>query len=41
MTAIPSTSRRLPTGGRIDRSSPIGFSFDGNDYSGFRGDTLA
>jgi sarcosine oxidase, subunit alpha len=32
---------RLPEGGRIDRSRPLGFSFDGRRYRGFRGDTLA
>jgi NADPH-dependent 2,4-dienoyl-CoA reductase/sulfur reductase-like enzyme len=32
---------RLPTGGRIDRSRPLRFSFDGKSYRGFQGDTLA
>jgi heterotetrameric sarcosine oxidase alpha subunit len=32
---------RLPTGGRIDRSRPLRFSFDGKTYRGFHGDTLA
>jgi heterotetrameric sarcosine oxidase alpha subunit len=32
---------RLPSGGRIDRSRPLRFSFDGNSYEGFAGDTLA
>ncbi|MFC0012559.1 sarcosine oxidase subunit alpha family protein [Devosia nitrariae] len=32
---------RLPSGGRIDREKPIGFSFDGRSYSGYAGDTLA
>jgi heterotetrameric sarcosine oxidase alpha subunit len=32
---------RLPTGGRIDRSKPISFSFDGRRYTGYEGDTLA
>jgi sarcosine oxidase subunit alpha len=32
---------RLPQGGRIDRSRPISFSFDGKRYGGFVGDTLA
>ncbi|WP_454629993.1 sarcosine oxidase subunit alpha [Bradyrhizobium cenepequi] len=32
---------RLPTGGRIDRSKPLLFQFDGKKYSGFAGDTLA
>jgi heterotetrameric sarcosine oxidase alpha subunit len=35
------SGRRLPIGGRIDRSRPIRFSFDGKSYSGFTGDTLA
>jgi sarcosine oxidase subunit alpha len=36
-----STSRRLAAGGLIDRSKPIGFSFDGRSYGGYAGDTLA
>jgi sarcosine oxidase, subunit alpha len=32
---------RLPQGGRIDRSKPVRFTFDGQIYSGFAGDTLA
>lgn len=32
---------RLPLGGRIDRASPIRFSFDGKSYEGLAGDTLA
>lgn len=32
---------RLPAGGRIDRSRPLQFSFDGRSYAGFEGDTLA
>ncbi len=32
---------RLPSGGRIDRSKPISFRFDGMTYWGFDGDTLA
>ncbi|WP_181699818.1 sarcosine oxidase subunit alpha [Chthonobacter albigriseus] len=32
---------RLPAGGRIDRSKPLSFSFDGKSYPGFAGDTLA
>jgi sarcosine oxidase, subunit alpha len=32
---------RLPDCGRIDRSRPVTFSFDGKDYQGFAGDTLA
>jgi sarcosine oxidase subunit alpha len=35
-------SRRLDTGGSwIDRSKPLTFRFDGVDYEGFEGDTLA
>ncbi len=32
---------RLPTGGLLDRSQQIPFSFDGETYLGFKGDTLA
>ncbi|MFI0928638.1 sarcosine oxidase subunit delta family protein [Streptomyces sp. NPDC021012] len=32
---------RAPTGGRIDRDTPLAFTFDGIRYEGFRGDTLA
>ena len=32
---------RLPAGGRIDREKPLRFTFDGNGYTGFAGDTLA
>ena len=32
---------RLETGGEIDRLSPLTFTFDGTEYQGFRGDTLA
>lgn len=32
---------RLPVGGRIDRSRKIDFRFNGRDYAGFYGDTLA
>jgi sarcosine oxidase, subunit alpha len=36
------TARRLPEGGSwIDRSKPITFRFDGTEYEGFEGDTLA
>ncbi len=34
-------SHRLPEGGRIDRRSPLEFTFNGRQYQGFRGDTLA
>jgi len=32
---------RLPKGGDIDRSRPLNFTFDGQKFSGFAGDTLA
>ena len=32
---------RLPSGGRVDRSKPVYFRFDGKIYTGFAGDTLA
>ena len=35
------TSFRLSSGGRIDRSKTVGFSFDGRDLTGHPGDTLA
>ncbi|MGB9365840.1 MAG: sarcosine oxidase subunit alpha family protein [Xanthobacteraceae bacterium] len=35
------SSHRLPGGGLIDRAQPLSFSFDGQAYSGFAGDTLA
>ena len=34
-------SMRFETGGRIDREKPLSFSFDGKQYNGFEGDTLA
>ena len=38
MTGQP---HRLPDGGAVDRSRPIGFSFNGRSYTGLAGDTLA
>ena len=32
---------RNATGGRVDRSKPIGFTYDGKTYQGYEGDTLA
>ncbi|UXY25648.1 sarcosine oxidase subunit alpha family protein [Streptomyces sp. HUAS TT20] len=32
---------RTPTGGRIDRDTPLTFTFDGTQYEGYQGDTLA
>ena len=32
---------RLPSGGRIDRSRPLSFRFEGRSYTGYAGDTLA
>jgi sarcosine oxidase subunit alpha len=34
-------SRRLSSGGRIDRTKPVSFHFNGRRYGGFAGDTLA
>ena len=34
-------SNRLPSGGLIDRSRPLRFTFDGRAYMGCQGDTLA
>ncbi len=36
-----SFSRRLPSGGRIDRRGPLRFSFNGKSHEGYQGDTLA
>src|SRR5436305_6174733 len=33
--------RRLSTGGRLDRTKPFGFEFNGVRYQGIQGDTLA
>ncbi|MGB3177810.1 MAG: sarcosine oxidase subunit alpha family protein [Albidovulum sp.] len=38
---MASDPHRLPDGGRIDRSRPICFHFNGTKYTGFHGDTLA
>lgn len=35
------SARRLDTGGRIDRSRPLRFTWDGRELHGFAGDTLA
>jgi len=35
------TSYRLDHGGLIDRTRPISFQFDGKNYQGYQGDTLA
>jgi sarcosine oxidase subunit alpha len=35
------SAHRIAGLGRIDRSQPVSFSFDGRSYSGFAGDTLA
>lgn len=40
MTAMTQRYRR-PDGGVIDRSRPLRFRFEGRDYSGYAGDTLA
>lgn len=32
---------RVATGGRVDRSKPVRFSFDGKTYYGYQGDSLA
>ncbi|RFB78790.1 sarcosine oxidase subunit alpha family protein [Methylovirgula sp. 4M-Z18] len=36
-----SQNLRTASGGRIDRAKPISFTFDGQSYQGFKGDTLA
>ncbi len=32
---------RLPKGGRVDRGTPLSFTFNGKSYQGYAGDTLA
>ncbi|MCR8923507.1 sarcosine oxidase subunit alpha [Dasania sp. GY-MA-18] len=34
-------NNRLSSGGRIDRSQPLTFTFNGKQYQGFKGDTVA
>ncbi len=41
MTAMKPGGHRLAKGGLIDRSRLLDFTFDGKNYSGFAGDTLA
>ncbi|MDF1677649.1 MAG: sarcosine oxidase subunit alpha family protein [Legionellaceae bacterium] len=36
-----SGAKRLPTGGLIDRHTPLHFTFNNKQYTGFKGDTLA
>ncbi|MCX5053623.1 MULTISPECIES: sarcosine oxidase subunit delta family protein [unclassified Streptomyces] len=38
---LTSQPHRLASGGRVDRNAPLTFVFDGTEYQGFRGDTLA
>ncbi|MFD9658807.1 sarcosine oxidase subunit delta family protein [Streptomyces mirabilis] len=40
-TPVASQPFRLPTGGRVHRGERLRFTFDGTEYEGFRGDTLA
>ncbi len=35
------SGRRVGAGGRVDRSKPVSFTFDGRSYTGLAGDTLA
>ena len=35
------TSSRLPTGGAVERTAPVNFTFDGKPMTGLAGDTLA
>jgi methylglutamate dehydrogenase subunit C len=39
--AVRMNSHRLENGGMIDRARPLRFTFDGQAYSGFEGDTMA
>jgi methylglutamate dehydrogenase subunit C len=38
---LPRDTRRRPTGGRIDRTQPLSFLFEGRELTGYLGDTLA
>ena len=38
---VKGQKHRLAEGGLIDRSEPVGFTFDGRQFQGYRGDTLA
>jgi len=38
---VTTQSHRLPSGGRVDRSRRVSFTFDGRVYTGHPGDTLA
>ncbi|MGW3916560.1 sarcosine oxidase subunit delta family protein [Streptomyces sp. NPDC005070] len=40
-TPVATQPFRLPTGGRVHRGERLRFTFDGTEYEGFRGDTLA
>ncbi|QUW83632.1 sarcosine oxidase subunit delta family protein [Streptomyces mirabilis] len=40
-TPVATQPFRLPTGGRVHRGERLRFTFDGTQYEGFRGDTLA
>jgi len=40
-STINTQTARLPDGGLIDRSTSLQFSFNGQYYTGYRGDTLA
>jgi len=40
-TPMTRQTHRTERGGRIDRSAPLAFTFDGRRYTGYRGDTLA
>ena len=36
-----SQTHRLPNGGRVDRSKVLTFTFNGQQYKGYEGDSLA
>ena len=39
--AAPPQLLRSASGGRMDRGTPVSFTFDGRTYQGYEGDTLA
>ena len=36
-----SQTHRLPNGGRVDRTKVLSFTFNGQQYKGYEGDSLA
>ncbi|HWW99710.1 sarcosine oxidase subunit alpha family protein [Collimonas sp.] len=41
MSQLTKQTHRLASGGRVDRATPLTFTFNGKSYHGYQGDTLA